>query len=534
MRRWNGWGEEDCDYPLAPEAIGFIRARLGVARPLPDASLDGVLATVPPSRLPPHPLILSDALTRVRHARGQSLPDWLAMRSGVFGCFPDGVAFPECVADIETLFAYAQRHDVLLIPYGGGTSVVGHINPPVSRKPLLTVAMKKINQLIDLDSTSLIAEFGAGVSGPELEAQLRARGFMLGHFPQSFELSTLGGWVASRSSGQQSLRYGRIEQLFAGATLVTPAGVLDIAAIPASAAGPDIREMVLGSEGRFGILASVKVRIRALPPKEQFHVAFLPSWERGVQAMRELAQQAPGLSMLRLANPVETRTQLALAGHPRQVQRLERYLAWRGAAQDKCMMTYGVTGSSAQVGFARREAARIIRSFGGVGTGQTLGRKWAQGRFRSAYLRETLWQLGYAADTLETAVNWERVPATADAIEAALREGLGGEPVHAFTHLSHVYRQGSSIYTTYLFRVAEDYPATLERWSRLKERASRVIVQAGGTISHQHGVGADHAPYLGAEKGELGLRMIRQLCLALDPEQRMNPGKLVVDVAEHR
>lgn len=529
MRRWNGWGDEEFDYPVSAHAIDFIRARLGASQPLPEARIEDVAARVASSRLPPHPLVRTDAETRVRHARGQSLPDWLAMRSGEFEQFPDGVAFPQSQADVEALFEYARETDALLIPYGGGTSVVGHINPPASPRPVLTVAMTRMNQLLDLDAESLIAEFGAGVAGPDLEAQLRARGFTLGHFPQSFEWSTLGGWVATRSSGQQSLRYGRIEQLFAGGTLVTPVGVLRVPALPASAAGPDIREMVLGSEGRFGILSSVKVRIRPLPQAERFQVAFLPSWERGLAAMRELAQRGTPLSMLRLSNARETVTQLALAGHPRLLGLLERYLAWRGADDGKCMMTYGLTGSRAELRFARRAARRIIASHGGVGTGSLLGTRWQHGRFRSAYLRESLWRLGYAVDTLETALNWERIPETVEKIESSLREGLEGEPIHVFTHLSHVYRQGSSIYTTYLFRVGKEYGETRERWERLKSRTSEAIVRAGGTISHQHGVGADHAPYLHAEKGELGMQMIRALCLALDPDRRMNPGKLILD-----
>jgi len=529
MRRWNGWGDEEFEYPVSASAVDFIRERLGVSQPLPEARIEDVIAGVPSSRLSAHALVRTDAETRVRHARGQSLPDWLAMRSGEFEHFPDGVAFPQSQADVETLFGYARETGALLIPYGGGTSVVGHINPPASARPVLTVAMTKMNQLLDLDAESLIAEFGAGVAGPDLEAQLRARGFTLGHFPQSFEWSTLGGWVATRSSGQQSLRYGRIEQLFAGGTLVTPVGVLKIPALPASAAGPDIREMVLGSEGRFGIFSSVKVRIRRLPQVERFRVAFLPSWERGLETMRELSQRGPPLSMLRLSNARETVTQLALAGHPERVGLLERYLAWRGAGDGKCMMTYGLTGSRAELRFARRAARRIIAARGGVDTGSLLGTKWQQGRFRSAYLRESLWRLGYAVDTLETALNWERVPEAAEQIESALRDGLDGEPVHAFTHLSHVYRQGSSIYTTYLFRVGRDYAETRERWARLKGRASEIIVRAGGTISHQHGVGADHAAYLPAEKGALGMQMIQSLCRALDPDHSMNPGKLIDD-----
>ncbi|MED5088229.1 FAD-binding oxidoreductase, partial [Pseudomonas aeruginosa] len=381
------------------------------------------------------------------------------------------------------------------------------------------------------DRESLVATFGPGAAGPQVESQLRALGYTLGHFPQSWELSTLGGWVASRSSGQQSLRYGRIEQLFAGGTLETFAGPLEIATFPASAAGPDLRELVLGSEGRFGIISSVKVRVSPLAEDERFYSVFLPNWQQALQATRELAQARVPLSMLRLSNAVETMTQLALAGHPGQIAWLEKYLALRGAGEGKCMLTFGVTGNRRQNGLSLSQAKALLKRFGGVFTGTLLGRKWAQNRFRFPYLREALWQAGYAVDTLETATDWSNVDGLLQKIEASLRDGLAaeGERVHVFTHLSHVYGEGSSIYTTYVFRPAASYAATLERWKRLKHAASQAIVDNRGTISHQHGVGKDHAPYLPREKGELGVAALRAMAGHFDPAGRLNRGTLLQD-----
>lgn len=219
MRRWNGWGDESKTMELPHSAGQFLSQTIGTGQCLQDASLTDVISQVPSSRLPEHPLVSTDPQTRVRHAKGQSLPDYLAMRSGEISCFPDGVCFPENRQDVEDILAYAKTHNVELIPYGGGTSVAGHINPNMSSRAVLTVDMSHMNQLLHLDENSQIATFGAGTPGTMVEAQLLARGYTLGHFPQSFELSTIGGWVASRSSGQQSLRYGRIEQLFAGETL---------------------------------------------------------------------------------------------------------------------------------------------------------------------------------------------------------------------------------------------------------------------------------------------------------------------------
>ena len=529
MRRWNGWGDSANDYPLKAAGRDFLCQRLGPGRPLPDASLEQVLAKVPASRLPAHPLIGQDPEARVRHARGQSLGDWLALRSGELEVFPDGVACPDTPRQVRELLDWALTQGVRVIAYGGGTSVAGHINPPAGESPVLTLSLEKMNRLLALDEDSRLATFGAGTPGPEVERQLAARGYRLGHYPQSWELSTVGGWVASRSSGQQSMRYGRIEQLFAGGRLETPRGTLELPTIPASSAGPDLRELVMGSEGRLGVITDVTVRISPLPEQEQFHVAFMPDWQRGVALVRQLVQERVPLSMLRLSNAEETRTQLKLAGHERLVAALNRYLALRGHRDgEKCMITFGVTGERRHCRYALDAARRRIRAAGGVLTGRALGRKWQEARFRSPYLRHGLWSEGYAVDTLETCVDWARVSQTVAAIEAAIEAQAGeGEEAHVFTHLSHLYPQGSSIYTTYVFRCSEDYATTRARWWAMKSAASDAITAHGGTISHQHGVGRDHAPWLGQEKGKQGMAALSAILAHFDPEQRLNPGCLL-------
>jgi alkyldihydroxyacetonephosphate synthase len=529
MRRWNGWGDDTISFPLPESAHRFLVKKIGEATPLPDAGLDEVLARVPQSRLPDHPLVTKSAEERMRHARGQSLPDWLALRSGNLGVFPDGVAYPANSEHVRNLLAYAKEAGAFIIPYGGGTSVVGHISPERGSSPVLTVDMGRMNRLMSLDKESQIATFGSGTAGPDVEAQLRAQGYTLGHFPQSFECSTLGGWVATRSSGQQSLRYGRIEHLFAGGQLETPVGNLEIPPFPASAAGPDLREIVLGSEGRLGVLTDVKVRVTPLAQRERFHVVLFPDWQTAVAAVRTAAQTGIPLSMLRLGNSTETETQLAFAGHERLVALFERLLSWRGIREEKCMLMFGVTGTRIQCRTALEQALRIFKRKKGVHAGTYMGRKWAQTRFLAPYLRNSLWEKGYAVDTLETATNWQGVDQMVAAIESAL-SGVpenGEERIHVFTHLSHLYPQGSSIYTSYIFRVGKTYEETLARWQRLKIAASEAIVASGGTISHQHGIGVDHAPYLAAEKGPLGIATIEALCRQFDPNGMMNPGKLV-------
>ena len=529
MKRWNGWGDDAIEFALGAEALGFLRERLGAGIAPIDATLADVCAAVPPSRLAPHRLVDTSPAARVASAVGQSLQDWLKLRYGRIGAVPDGVAWPESGVQVRELLDVAAQADAVVIPCGGCTSVAGHLTVAHGAKPVLSVNMSRLRAMTNLDREAQLATFGAGVLGPDLEAQLRTHGYTLGHFPQSFEYSSLGGWVVTRSSGQQSLRYGRIEQLFAGGRVEAPAGTLDIPGFPASAAGTDLREIVLGSEGRIGILTEATVRVSKLPAYEAFHAVFFPDWDSASAAVREVAQARLPLSMLRLSNPLETQTMLALAGHKKLVGALETYLRWRGCGEGKCMLMVGVSGAKAQAKHALAGALALARMRGGVHVGRALGDKWKHNRFRNVYLRNTAWSHGYVIDTVETAVDWPGVTNMMNALEQAARDALSlrGERVHAYTHLSHLYAQGASVYSTFVYRQAGNYEEDLARWQSLKRAVSEAIVAHGGTISHQHGVGSDHAPYLAAEKGELGLGAMRAVFSHFDPDGRMNPGKLV-------
>ncbi|MCV6624342.1 MAG: FAD-binding oxidoreductase [Cellvibrionaceae bacterium] len=531
QRRWNGWGKLNGEYEHSPspQAVAMANERLGTAVGLPLAELESVLAKVPASKLAEHPLLGLSPEIRVRHSRGQSLPDLFALRSGELGAIPDAVALPNDEAEVEALLQLAEERNAMIIPYGGGTSVVGHINPAKTERPVITLSLANFNKLYELDRDSQIATLGAGLAGPELEALLKAEGYTLGHFPQSWELSTVGGWVASRSSGQQSLRYGRIEKMFAGGTMVTPKGSLDIPTFPGTSAGTDLREVVLGSEGRMGIITKVKMRVTPLPEEENFYGVFFPSWQQGKSLSKALAQQMLPLSMMRLSNAEETSSHLKLGGDPKAIAYLEKYLSFRGVAEGKVMFTFGTTGDSKSCRFALKQVKRLSRKFGGVYIGKLIGKAWEHSRFRSPYLRDGFMDLGYAIDTMETAVDWSKTDTTMAAIEEGIRkaaEGFG-EKVHVFTHLSHFYPQGSSVYTTYMYRAGSDYQEAYDRWLALKQAGAEAIVSVGGTISHQHGVGEDHKAYLPAEKGELGIATIQSLCKHFDPNNIMNPGKLV-------
>jgi alkyldihydroxyacetonephosphate synthase len=534
MRRWNGWGDTTHSEGLDGNAAAFLIERLGAGRPRPDATREQALAAVPDSRLPAAAGLDTDAGARCDHARGQSFPDWVAMRAGRLGPYPDAVAFPEDHDQVAALLGQVRKLGAVVVPYGGGTSVVGHLNANSGDdRPVISLSLERMNRLLDVDPQAWTARLQAGTPGPAVEAQLRRHGFTLGHYPQSFEYSTIGGWVVTRSSGQQSLRYGRIEQMFHGGRLVTPQGEWRVGGVPATGAGIDMRDLVLGSEGRLGLLTEVSARVRPVPEHESFHAVFFADWASAFASIRGLAQSGLALSMLRLSNAVETDTQLRLAGKPGLIRWLRRYLAIRGIAEGACMLMVGITGTEAEARRLRRDAGALVRSGGGVWLGTAIGKGWARKRFHGPYLRNALWDAGYAVDTVETAVDWPRATDLMQAIETAARDALSehGEAVHAFTHLSHVYRQGCSIYSTFVFRAGVDPDADLQHWRRLKARVSEVIVAGGGTISHQHGVGVDHAPWLEAEKGAQGMALLRAMAAQIDPERMLNPGKLFAEAA---
>lgn len=530
MQRWNGWGDQTIKMDLPPQAIGFLQDLIGSGQIRTDYPLDKFIAQMPPPRLPPHPLISFDAKLRLDHAHGQSLPDWIGLRCGTLQRFPDGVARPVNNAEVQELMKFCAAQDVVVIPYGGGTSVVGHLAVPQTDRPVLSLSLERFNRLVALETDNRLAVFEAGIRGPQLEEQLNSKGFTLGHYPQSFEYSSLGGWVVTRSSGQQSRHYGRIEDLFAGGEILTPRGLMKLPPFPASAAGPDLRQIVLGSEGKVGVLTNVIVRISPLPEQDNIYGVCFPSWEEGCKAVQHIAGTDISFSMLRLSNPQETMTNLVLAGHTRQISWLKRYLGLRGISEKNfCMCLIGFTGSRHITRTARRAAVSIMRQQKGIWVGSPMGRAWKKNRFRSAYLRNSLWDRGYAVDTLETALSWDKVTPAMQSIEASIHAALqaNNQSGHVFSHLSHVYPSGSSIYTTFIFRLSESPAHTLETWQGVKHAASRAIVAAGGTISHQHGVGRDHLQYLSFEKGSLGISTLRELFNHVDPDQRMNPDKLL-------
>ncbi len=487
--------------------------------------------SLPARPLPQLPCELSvDPRDRLAHCRGQGLVDVIRLRTGLIPALPDGVCRPANAGEVAAVLDECRRAGVRVIPWGGGTSVTGGVNVVADSSPTLILELERMAGLTRLDPVSGLATFGPGTTGPAVESALAEHRLTLGHFPQSWELSTVGGWVATRSAGQESLGYGRIEDMVAGLELIAPAGRLRLPERPASAAGPDLRQLVLGSEGRLGVITEATLRVRARPAMTIVEGALLPGLQPGLDVVRELVVSGVPLTLLRLSDASETQMAMAIGlAASAGAGLVRRYLALRGLGEDACLLLYGSSGERGCVRDVVLCGRATVRAHRGVVLGSRPGRHWLRDRYRHPYLRESLLDLGWATDTLETAAVWSAVPAVREQVGAAIGGALAGdgERVAVLCHVSHPYRDGASLYFTFFFRCAGDPEASIARWATVKRAASQALVDAGVTLSHHHGVGQWHAPWFEREVGELGRRMLARVAAEVDPDGTLNPHVLL-------
>jgi alkyldihydroxyacetonephosphate synthase len=522
-QRFWGWGEPGAGPRLPAHASELLSAWLGVSgevvsRPVAAADvrmrepvLDGALRAAL-ERAVGAEHVRSDRAIRLLRAAGKSYLDLLAARAGRCDDAPDVVVAPGDHAQVEAVLRACAGAGAAVIPFGGGTSVVGGVAP--ERGPFATAVsldLGRLDAVHDVDVRSRLARVGAGRRLPELDHALARHGLRLGHLPQSYEWATVGGCAATRSAGQASTGFGRFEELVAGLRCATPAGELATLVAPASAAGPDLRELVLGSEGSLGAITELTLRVRPVASESRYEGWLLPSFEEGCHAMRALAQAEAAPDVARLSDAEETRTTLALAGG-----RLAQLLHGR------CLLVAGWEGDAGIAG-RRLRAARVLRAAGGLPVGRRPGEAWRATRFGGPHLRDALLDRGVLVETLETATTWSRLGALRTAVRDALAGALEAPVVGC--HVSHVYPDGASLYFTVF--AAQDARDPAGQWIAAKRAASDAIVATGATITHHHAVGRDHAPWAAAEHGELGAGLLRAIKEHCDPRGVMNPGKLI-------
>lgn len=512
----------------------MLAERIGELRPAePPGSLEGFQLPDPE----PLPRALLEAVgeesvftsleDRVRHAAGRGYSDLVRLRTGRLEAAPDAVVLPGDDVSTARALEVCAAEGVAVVPFGGGTGVVGGTEPLRGVHPRLVSLDLGRLQRVSVDSRSLTARLGAGLRGPEAEATLSAAGLTLGHFPESFEYATIGGFAATRSAGQASSGYGRFDDVVSAVRLIGPAGEMRTLETPHTAAGPSLREVIVGSEGTLGVIPDVTVRVRQAPQVRRYEGWIAESFESGAEIVRALAQ-GPGLpEIIRLSDEQETEVSIAMSG-PRGVpgRLFDAYLGARGR-RDGCLLVIGLEGDRDSVARRRSLVARELRRGGAAYLTQTVGRSWERHRFRGPYLRDALMDMGAMVDTLETSHTWARLEELRAAVGAATAEALEaqGTPGIVLCHLSHAYADGASLYFTFVARAREGQE--LEQWRAVKRAASEAITAHGGTITHHHAVGLEHAPYMAAEVGEAGLDVLRAVKERLDPAGIMNPGKLV-------
>ncbi|HEY2333927.1 MAG TPA: FAD-binding oxidoreductase [Solirubrobacterales bacterium] len=532
--KWWGWGDPAVVPTLDGAALATLRERIGELQASPRAAeLDGF--ELPAAE--PLPAALLEAVgegnaftgieDRVRHAAGGGYVDLARLRGGRLDAAPDAVLLPVDADAVRRALDVCAAESVAVVPFGGGTSVVGGVEPlRGSHGRLVSLDLARLRG-VDVDVRSLTARLGAGLRGPEAEAELAKHGVVLGHYPQSFEYATIGGFAATRSAGQASSGYGRFDSLVSSARLIAPSGDLRTLETPHSAAGPALRELVVGSEGVFGVIPEVTVRVRPAPRRRRYEAWIAESFEAGAEVVRGLAQ-GPGLpDVIRVSDQEETEVSLALSG-PRGIagRLFAGYLDLR-RRRDGCLIVVGFEGEEESVARRRALSVRALRRGGAVHLGQAAGRSWEHGRYQGPYLRDALIEMGAIVETLETSHTWAKLGRLHTAVGAAIRDSLAGQgtPGIVFCHLSHAYADGASLYFTFIARAR--YGEELEQWREVKRAASEAIVANGGTITHHHGVGRDHVPYMEAEVGRTGLDVLRAVKAQLDPTGIMNPGKLL-------
>lgn len=520
---WWGWGDPAQARPLSPELAELARSALGIAGARP--ALERERLALAPVRLPGGAVEALRAVLgaehvrtgeeeRLAHVRGKSTPDLLRTRGGDLSGAPDAVLTPGSHEQVLELLAVCSERRIAAVPFGGGTSVVGALEPAREGfAGVVAIDVRRLDRLLELDEVSRTATLEPGLRGPEAEALLQARGYTIGHHPQSFEYATLGGFAATRSSGQASAGYGRFDERVLWLRLATPRGTLEAGRAPRSAAGPDLRQLILGSEGALGVITALRLELSRAPATRRYEGWRFASFADGLQAIRRLAQDGPRPTVLRLSDEAETALGLA---------RPDTLGAQQGGG---ALAIVGVEGEEEDVQERTRALSARLRELGAEPQ-PGAGEEWEAGRYRAPYLRDALLDAGALVETLETASFWSLLPDLHRRVGEALAGSLGeqGSPPLVLCHVSHVYASGASLYYTVAAAQLED---PVSQWAAAKRAASDAILAAGGTISHHHGVGRDHREHFAREIGELGVELLRAAKATLDPQGVLNPGALL-------
>ena len=548
--KWWGWGDEGVSFTHTdkPALAPFIKLHLGLdieaktSRPvafddlrIPDSSLEPSLRSALEGAVGSE-RVSTDPLDRVVHARGKCLRDLVRHRRGELGRVPDVVVRPDDEDGVAAVLRVALDTDAVLIPFGGGTNISGSLEAPESEtRTVISVDTGLMDRVLEIDEESRLARVQAGVLGPRLEEQLNARGWTVGHFPDSFTHSTLGGWIATRSSGMQSDKYGDVADLTRAVRVVTPSGILATRPVPHTSTGPSVREMVLGSEGRLGIITEATVHVHRVPERRTILGYLFPSWPEALAAMREIAESEASPSVTRVSDAAETRFSFATRKKPSLLDRLkskvlQTYLERRRNfdLEAMCLSFIGYEGTKDHVAAQRKLVGKIVSRHGGLCVGSGPGELYDQKKFDTPYIRDYLLDRGAPGDVSETSAPWSALSTLYDNVTEAAQRGFDELGVRGYImcHLSHSYHAGACLYFTFAFKPSGRRDV-LEEYDVVKDAIQQTFVDSGATLSHHHAVGTEHAKWLDQDISGPGVAMLRSLFDGVDPGANLNPGKIV-------
>lgn len=522
---FNKWGTADEAKALSPSIEKMLAKMLGATKPSPAAQPPLEESRIQPAQRTALADIVGAGFVstaeehRRPRARGKSYLDLLQWRSEEPISAPDVVVAPATEEEVLAVLQYCSQEKIAVVPFGGGTSVVGGITPMAGSHTLvLSLDLARFDQLEDIDTVSGLATLGAGLTGPHAEMKLAQHGLQLGHYPQSFPYATIGGFAATRSSGQNSAGYGRFDEMVRELIVVTPSGIIRPGhASPATAAGPSLKQLFLGSEGLFGVITRVRLRVHPIPEEKHYEAFSFPSFDKGVAALRAVEQTGSGPTVMRLSDEIESSVNLTSTDK----------IGESDAQENKgCLAITMFEGSAEHVRRSHQETRDVLLSHGGTSVGEGPARQWEKGRFGAPVLRDSLMDAGALCETLETATDWSNVLRLKKAVGAALASHLVGESAALIMcHVSHVYATGCSLYFTVVAGASEDAEASARKWRDAKSAATEAMATHGGTITHHHAVGTDHLPWMEAEIGQLGISILKAVKKQVDPVGILNPGK---------
>lgn len=549
--KWWGWGKDGVGFhhedkpgfaPFVEYAVGLDLGSATRASEPSFADLNVPASNASPDLVEQFAAIVgegnatTDDMVRVVHTYGKSLRDLVRIRGNAILRSPDVVVYPADEAEVQAVVDAAVAADAVIIPFGGGSNIAGSLEPvPAEQRTIVSLDLGRLREVIDIDTESGLARIQAGAQGPDLEAQLNAKGWTIGHFPDSFTHSTVGGWVATRSSGMQSDKYGDIADIARGLRVVRPGGVLVLRPLPSTSSGPSVREMILGSEGRLGVITEVTVQVHRVPEKRNIYAYFFPNWDAGIAAMRAIAESDATPSITRISDARETGFTLATSKQRQGFSKftaetvLPRLMSSKGwNLDDICLSFIGYEGGTAHAKRQKKLVDAIVKKHGGMGVGEGPGILYDQKKFDTPYLRDFLLDMGAAGDVSETAAPWSKLTAVHDAVYAAAQKAYDeiGRKGWIMSHMSHSYHSGACLYFTFAFVFGDD---PIGEYDTVKKAIQQAFVDNDATISHHHGVGREHSEWLEEDISAEGVKVMTALFDGADPGANFNPNKILAD-----